>query len=164
MRINNIFQRLCPEITIPRKIILDEYQHVDGVDGCLTTVDRSVQSYRLEPEQINLVNRIAKGNQLILACAGSGKSVILISKCFKLASLNPKEKFLITCYNRNLSDYYHWAIAQASFRDKNVVASSFFSLCIDLLQKNNIPVPSNGDYDEIFRTANSALKNNGTNA
>jgi len=162
-QVNNIFQRLCPEITIPRKVVLDETETVLGNDGNLNSADRAVQSYRLDSKQIDIVNRITKGNQLILACAGSGKSVLLISKCFKLASLNPSEEFLITCYNRNLNNYYTWAIAQAGFTDRNVRCSTFFSLCKSLLESNGIPVPSsyyydkNDSYDKLFEAANNAL-------
>jgi hypothetical protein len=160
-QVNNVFQRLCPEITIPRKYILGENEVVGGVDGAVDISDRAVQSYRLDGKQINIINKIAKGNQLILACAGSGKSVLLISKCFKLASLNPSEQFLITCYNRNLNNYYTWAIAQAGFSDKNVRCSTFFGLCRMLLKSNGIPIPTfrgSGDiYDRIFEAANNAL-------
>jgi hypothetical protein len=161
-QVNNVFQRLCPEITIPRKYILNENETIDGIDGALGITDRAVQSYRLDGKQIDIINKIAKGNQLILACAGSGKSVLLISKCFKLASLNPSENFLITCYNRNLNNYYTWAIAQAGFTDKNVRCSTFFGLCIMLLENNGVPVPTaykdnNTLYDRIFEAANTAL-------
>lgn len=161
-QINNVFQRLCPELTIPRKYILDENGIVVGTDGTVDSTDRAVQSYRLDNKQIDIINKIAKGNQLILACAGSGKSVLLISKCFKLASLNPSEDFLITCYNRNLNNYYQWAIAQAGFSERNVRCSTFFGLCRTLLESNGLPVPSsyraNGDvFDRIFEAANNAL-------
>lgn len=161
--INNIFQRLCPEITIARKYILSDdvlvTTHDQGVDGS----DRSVLSYRLDSSQINIINKIKKGDQLILACAGSGKSVLLISKCFKLASLNPAEDFLITCYNRNLNNYYQWAIAQAGFLNRNVKCQTFFVLLRHLLESNHIPIPTmhNGDtneyFDALFRVANDAL-------
>lgn len=162
--INNIFQRLCPEITIARKYILSDdvsvTTHDQGVDGS----DRSVLSYRLDSSQINIINKIKKGDQLILACAGSGKSVLLISKCFKLASLNPAEDFLITCYNRNLNNYYQWAIAQAGFLNRNVKCQTFFVLLGHLLDSNHIPKPAmhNGDsneyFDTLFRIANDALE------
>lgn len=160
--INNVFLRLCPEITIPRKYILDENVTVAGADGKLNTLDRAVQSYRLDSKQIDIINKIAKGNQLILACAGSGKSVLLISKCFKLASLNPNEEFLITCYNRNLNNYYQWAIAQAGFSDRNVQCSTFFGLCKQLLENNGLVVPAarqnqNEYYDRLFEMTNNAL-------
>lgn len=161
--INNIFQRLCPEITIPRKYILDEFTKEDIVDSKVINNDRAVLSYRLDKWQIDVINRISKGNQLILACAGSGKSVLLISKCFKLASLNPSKKFLITCYNRNLNNYYQWAIAQAGFSERNVSCTTFYGLCIQLLEDNHIGLPvKTGDeqeyYNKLFERANDALK------
>ncbi len=163
-KVNNIFQRLCPEITIPRKYILDDHASISIKEGALTQIDRGVQSYRLDTWQIDIVNRINRGNQLILACAGSGKSVLLISKCFKLASLNPSENFLLTCYNRNLNNYYQWAISQAGFTDRNVRCTTFLGLCRQLLESNGIPLPikypkqkDDDYYDRLFEKANEAL-------
>lgn len=163
-KVNNIFQRLCPEITIPRKFILDDHSSIQIKEAELTQIDRAVQSYRLDSWQIDIVNRINRGNQLILACAGSGKSVLLISKCFKLASLNPSEDFLITCYNRNLNNYYQWAISQAGFVDRNVRCTTFLGLCRQLLESNGIPLPiryakqkDDEYYDRLFEKANEAL-------
>jgi len=160
-RVNNVFQRLCPEITIPRKFITDDYRPVSSADGELEVTDRAVKSYRLDNGQIDIINKIAKGNQLILACAGSGKSVLLISKCFKLACLNPSEDFLITCYNRNLNNYYQWAMAQAGFSNKNVRCSTFLKLCKKLLEDNEISAPSSFPSetygDRLFEKANEAF-------
>lgn len=160
--VNYIFQRLCPEITIPRKYILVDNENASTIDIGIDGSDRSVLSYRLDSSQINIINKIKKGDQLILACAGSGKSVLLISKCFKLASLNPGENFLITCYNRNLNNYYQWAIAQAGFLHTNVRCQTFFGLISGLLDSNNIHKPSksadtNEYYDLLFKVANEAL-------
>ena len=161
--VNNIFQRLCPEITIPRKFILDDHATISVKEAELSQMDRAVQSYRLDNWQIDIVNRINKGNQLILACAGSGKSVLLISKCFKLASLNPCENFLLTCYNRNLNNYYQWAISQAGFIDRNVKCTTFLGLCKQLLESNGISLPKRDPhqqddyYDRLFEKANNAL-------
>lgn len=161
--VNNIFQRLCPEITIPRKYFLNENQTVYGVDGNVTEGDASVRAYRLHPSQVNYINRIGKGNQLILACAGSGKSVLLISKCFKLASLNPAEDFLIACYNQNLRTYYEWAVGMAGFRARGKVrVNSFYQLCKQLLIESGITPNNFSDLDARFRgwfdQANTALE------
>lgn len=162
-KINNIFQRLCPEITIPRKYVLNDHATISIKESALTQMDRAVQSYRLDNWQIDIVNRINRGNQLILACAGSGKSVLLISKCFKLASLNPGEDFLITCYNRNLNNYYQWAISQAGFINKNVKCTTFLGLCKQLLESNKLSLPTmhanqqQEYYDRLFEKANEAL-------
>ena len=159
--VNHVFQRFCPEITIPQKYISDDKTDTVLKDGTLNAQDRAVRAYRLDDWQINTINRIAKGNQLILACAGSGKSVLLVSRCFKLAALNPCERFLITCYNKNLADYYNWTIAQAGFTDRNVRCSTFYSLCTELLRSNGIPLPRSGKdsayFDELFERAQRGL-------
>lgn len=164
-QVNYILQRLCPEITIPKKFTIEDQTVSNIHESLLTQMDRSVQSYRLDTWQIDIVNRINRGNQLILACAGSGKSVLLISKCFKLASLNPAENFLITCYNKNLYHYYEWAIGQAGFVNRNVKCATFFGLCRTLLENNHISLPyklKGQDaqyYDMLFEKANEALAN-----
>lgn len=159
--VNHVFQRFCPEITIPQKYIPEEKETAPIRDGALTAQDRAVRAYRLDDWQINIINRIAKGNQLILACAGSGKSVLLIARCFKLASLNPRAKFLLTCYNKNLADYYNWAVAQAGFTDRNVRCTTFLSFCSELLRSNGIRFFSHkrgADYfDALFARAQQAL-------
>ena len=159
--VNHVFQRFCPEIIIPQKYISDDKRDMVIKDGILDLQDRAVRAYRLDDWQINTINRIAKGNQLILACAGSGKSILLISRCFKLAALNPCERFLITCYNKNLADYYNWTIAQAGFTDRNVRCSTFYSLCLELLRSNGIPLPRPGNdaayFDELFERTQHGL-------
>lgn len=158
--VNCIFQRLCPEITIPKRVWAEAQEAVSFQDNPLTEADRSVKSYRLDKRQIDIVNRIAPGHQLILACAGSGKSVLLIAKCFKLAALNPTKQFLITCYNKNLCNYYQWAIAQAGFTDRNVKCTTFLGLCNQLLDSNLITKPYSGAMnDEYYHKLFSAAKN-----
>lgn len=158
--VNNIFQRLCPEITIARKFILNDNASTSTLDSSLDSVDRSIQAYRLDAIQINIINKIKKGDQLILACAGSGKSVLLISKCFKLASLNPGEKFLITCFNRNLRDYYQWAIAQAGFLNSNVICQTFYEMLENIenvIKPTGYTRDKSEYWDALFRAANDAL-------
>jgi len=159
--VNNIFQRLCPEITIARKFILNDYANATTFDSKLGNIDRSIQAYRLDASQINIINKIKKGDQLILACAGSGKSVLLISKCFKLASLNPGENFLITCFNHNLRDYYQWAIAQAGFLNRNVKCQTFYGMLgnLDGVIKPTAYTSDKSEYwDALFKAANDALE------
>lgn len=107
--INAIMQRIVPEYVTVRVAEVAENTSTTGADEELLIVDEddiAVKAFRLDREQINIVNKISKGDQLILACAGSGKSVLLISKCFKAARANPDKQFLITCYNDNLHSLY----------------------------------------------------------
>ncbi len=141
LNVNSVMQRIAPEYVTVRMACVDTADSTPGVDSELLVVDEKdvvVRAFRLDKEQINIINRISKDepNQLILACAGSGKSVLLISKCFKAAQMNPNKKFLITCRNENLHSLYTWFIDRAGLREKNVECMTFHTLCKKLLEKN----------------------------
>ena len=141
LNVNSVMQRIAPEYVTVRVACVDTADSTPGVDSELLVVDEKdvvVRAFRLDKEQINIINRISKDdpNQLILACAGSGKSVLLISKCFKAAQMNPNKKFLITCRNENLHSLYTWFIDRAGLREKNVECMTFHTLCKKLLEKN----------------------------
>lgn len=151
MNVNSIIQRIAPEYVTVRVACINNTETTPGIDSELLVVDEEdvvVKAFRLDKEQINIVNRISKDdpNQLILACAGSGKSVLLISKCFKAAQMNPSKKFLITCKNENLHSLYTWFIDRAGLREKNVECMTFHTLCKKLLEKNGF-VARYGDFD-----------------
>jgi len=147
--VNSILQRIAPEyVTIRVSSIIDTATST-GADNELLIVtenDIAVKAYQLDAEQINIINKIRKGEQLILACAGSGKSVLLIAKCFKAARMNPEKQFLITCYNKNLYSLYTWFIDQAGLKEKNVTCLTFHALCKKLLLDNGFAV-ANKDFD-----------------
>lgn len=157
-KINSIFQRIAPEYVTIRMSLVTNEETKAGADSELLVVtenDTAVKAFRLDAEQINIVNKIDKGDQLILACAGSGKSVLLIAKCFKAASMNPDKKFLITCYNRNLYYLYTWFIDRAGLKAKNVECLTFHRLCKKLLISNDYTAGS--DVDQFPAKAISRL-------
>ena len=51
---------------------------------------------------------MGRGHRVILANAGAGKSVLLLSKAFKYASMYKDKNILLTCYNNNLADSYRF--------------------------------------------------------
>jgi hypothetical protein len=152
--INGVFQRITPEYTTVRVgEVVEENTSAGASEECLvvTEDDRAIKAFMLDIDQINIINNIKKGEQLILACAGSGKSVLLLSKCFKAASMNPDKKFLITCYNRNLQSQYAWLIDKAGFRERNVECITFLTLCKRLLERNCLYLPRvNRDEVEVY--------------
>lgn len=155
---NSILQRIAPEYTTVRLISnqTDYTVYSPGVDNEMLVVtpdDIAVRAYRLDTEQVNIVNKMEKGDQLILACAGSGKSVLLIAKCFKAARMNPDKRFLITCYNSNLRNLYVWYIERAGMKERNVDCLTFDSLCKKLLKDASLPIPSSGDQMHEERRA-----------
>ena len=142
--INSILQRLAPEYTIIRNAVVVDKETYKGADNELLIVtedDSVIKAFRLDNDQINIVNKISKGEQLILACAGSGKSVLLIAKCFKAAQMNPNKKFLITCKSKKLQSLYTMFIDRAGLKERNVECKTFHKLCQDLLMANGLPVP-----------------------
>lgn len=160
-RVNSIMQRIAPEYVTVRAAYCADTKTTPGADKELLIVDEKdvvVHAFRLDKEQINIVNRISKDNpyQLILACAGSGKSVLLISKCFKAAQMNPKKKFLIVCKNENLHSLYIWLIDRAGLRENNVECMTFHKLCKHLLVKNGISAKP-GNFDGWVASAINQL-------
>lgn len=154
--VNSIIHRIATEYVTVRVASVKDSMATKGVDQELLIVDNNdiaVKAFRLDQEQINIVNKINKGEQLILACAGSGKSVLLISKCFKAARMNPDKQFLITCYNNNLKSLYTWFIDRAGLKEKNVTCVTFHALCKNLLQKNGF----NASYKDFDGWVNSAI-------
>ena len=106
----------------------------------------AANALKLDEDQINIINKIDIGNFLMLACAGSGKSVLMVSKCFNIANKHSENNFLITCFNKNLADYYNWRINVAGFRERNVLCSTFHKLIQILLTDAGIrfQLPLNG--------------------
>lgn len=162
--VNSILHRIAPEYTTVRFAIATNENSSPGASQELLVVsedDIAVRAFRLEPEQINIVNKMSKGDQLILACAGSGKSVLLISKCFKAAKMNPDKKFLITCFNRNLQSLYTWYIERAGLQERNVECSTFDGLCKKLLERNDWFLPGGKNAIEARRQAVMTAFSNG---
>lgn len=162
--VNSVLQRIAPEYTTVRFAIANDNNSKPGASEELLIVsedDTAVRAFRLEQEQINIVNKMSKGDQLILACAGSGKSVLLIAKCFKAAKMNPEKKFLITCFNRNLQSLYTWFIERAGLQERNVDCYTFDGLCKSLLERNGLFLPSGNSAIEARRHAVMTALSNG---
>ena len=108
-----IFERLAPEYTV----VLKEKQKVEVPE---TTADIPAGSeiisgkeveYRtfyLDDYQVSQINEMGRGHRVILANAGAGKSVLLLSKAFKYSSMYKDTNILLTCYNNNLADSYRF--------------------------------------------------------
>lgn len=170
-RLDTFIHIISPEYTIP---IYDEVEARNMNDQIHGIVRRNLSDYevksdsldikvfRLDTNQINIINSIKPGHKLMLACAGSGKSVLLISKCFKIASLHEDEdpkknkRFLLTCYNKNLNDMYNWRINTAGFRERNVDSVTFHKLCKSLLDEIGASYDKT-DFDGIFELARRKL-------
>ena len=67
--------------------------------------------------------------------------------------MNSTNKFLITCYNRNLQSLYTWFIERAGVQERNVDCFTFDALCRHLLQKNHQFLPGGADAIAARQTA-----------
>lgn len=158
--IDTIINRLAPWCTIP-KLPADAYvaptKVLPGIKvNLLDHSDSLVEVLRLDREQVDLVNSIKNGHQLILACAGSGKSAILIARCFKLASMDHSKNYLITCYNSNLREYYRWQIDEAGLAECNVQCMTFHALCRKIILDAGQTLPP--EVDAWFSKANDIVR------
>ena len=157
-----IFERLAPEYTViiheKNNIDLEvtttqlEDDKINDEDFLITGKENEYKTFFLDEYQVAQVNDIGKGHRVILANPGAGKSVLLLSKAFKYASLYKNSKVLLTCYNNNLADSYNFKKACANFGDnKNLYIFTLHSLA-KILYEEVLKKKIFGDYasdDEI---------------
>lgn len=119
-----IFERLAPEYTV----IMTEIEGISVVekknvviqkDMRITGNELEYKTFFLDEYQVAQVNDMGTGHRVILANPGAGKSVLLLSKAFKYASMYKESKVLLTCYNNNLADSYNFKRACANFGDNS---------------------------------------------
>ena len=119
-----IFERLAPEYTVVMNEteniqIKESKTKVSDADLRITGKEQEYKTFFLDEYQVAQVNDMGKGHRVILANPGAGKSVILLSKAFKYASIYKDSRILLTCYNSNLAESYAFKRACANFGDNN---------------------------------------------
>ena len=119
-----IFERLAEEYTV----VMNETENVrvpekktlvTEKDLRITGREVEYKTFFLDEYQVGIVNDMGKGHRVILANPGAGKSVLLLSKAFKYASLYKGSNVLLTCYNNNLADSYNFKRNCANFGENN---------------------------------------------
>ena len=115
-----VFERLAPEYTV----VMNETENVRvetksipvfDEDMKITGREQEYKTFFLDEYQVGIVNEMGKGHRVILANPGAGKSVLLLSKAFKYASMYKESNVLLTCYNNNLADSYNFKKSCAAF-------------------------------------------------
>lgn len=134
-----IFERLAPEYTV----VITEKEMVTVPDTSHTYTDEQYRisgketeykTFFLDEYQVSQVNDMGKGHRVILANPGAGKSVLLLSKAFKYASMFKENRVLLTCFNDNLADSYLFKSGCANFGDnKNLYIMTLNKLVRKLL-------------------------------
>lgn len=133
-----IIERLAPEYAIifPTKQQVDVPATSSSVVASeeITGNEHEFLTFCFDDKQVDIVNHIRKGHQLILANAGAGKSVLLLAKSYRLADIYPEDKILLTCFNANLADSYQFRAEMAGFGSKrNLFISTFHKFVIDFI-------------------------------
>lgn len=137
-----VFERLAPEYVV----IMPEIEKVDisvanrtmysEEELYITGNESEYKTFLLDDDQVNLVNDMGKGHRVLLANPGAGKSVLLLSKAFKYASMYKESQVLLTCYNTNLADSYRFKKACADFgNNRNLYILTFHKLVKKLLNE-----------------------------
>lgn len=120
MEARAIFERLAPEYTV----VMNETENVQIIERKRVVTDNELRitgkeleykTFFLDKYQVGIVNDMGKGHRVILANPGAGKSVLLLSKAFKYASLCKESNVLLTCFNSNLADSYNFKRSCANF-------------------------------------------------
>ena len=119
-----IFERLAEEYTV----VMNEAENVKVAEKKTLITEKDLRitgreveykTFFLDEYQVGIVNDMGKGHRVILANPGAGKSVLLLSKAFKYASLYKGSNVLLTCYNNNLADSYNFKRNCANFGENN---------------------------------------------
>lgn len=119
-----IFERLAEEYTV----VMNETENVKVIEKKALVTEKDLRitgreveykTFFLDEYQVGIVNDMGKGHRVILANPGAGKSVLLLSKAFKYASLYKGSNVLLTCYNNNLADSYNFKRNCANFGENN---------------------------------------------
>ncbi len=146
-----IFERLAPEYTV----IMTEKENVQVEEKTSIPTERNMRitgkeleykTFFLDDYQVAQVNDMGTGHRVILANPGAGKSVLLLSKAFKYASLSKDSKVLLTCYNNNLADAYNFKRACANFGNNNnlfimtfhKLVKKIYNECLHIKTESNI--------------------------
>jgi hypothetical protein len=129
-----IFERLAPEYTV----VMNEVENVQIAEKKTIVTDKDLRitgkeieykTFFLDEYQVSIVNDMGMGHRVILANPGAGKSVLLLSKTFKYASLCKDSKVLLTCFNNNLADSYNFKRSCANFgENSNLFIMTFHKL------------------------------------
>lgn len=149
-----IFERLAPEYTVviheqdPVEVKQTKTQPTEQ-DFRITGKELEYKTFFLDEYQVALVNDMGKGHRVLLANPGAGKSVLLLSKAFKYASLYKDSKILLTCFNNNLADSYMFKRSCANFGDNrnlyimtlHKLVKKLFEECLHKRCYSNIATP-----------------------
>lgn len=145
-----IINKLAPEYTVVKPEIVSD-KPIEEVNESvydlpeITGKEIEYATFLLDDNQVRFVNEIETGHRVLLANAGAGKSVLLLSKAYRYASANKNGRVLITCYNANLADSYRFKNACANYGDNNNVYIMTFNKLVTKIYKEYLNYTIPGD-------------------
>ena len=119
-----IFERLAPEYTVVMKEREEVYvpeieDELPAESEEITGDEVEYRTFYLDDYQVGQINDMGRGHRVILANAGAGKSVLLLSKAFKYTGMYKGSNVLLTCFNNNLADSYRFKKSCAAMTGHN---------------------------------------------
>lgn len=150
----------------PRGVISDEaerlYRAVIHPDTVLTPIQGELPGITaaigmdvkaLDREQEALAKTVGAGHRVIRGVAGSGKTVILVHRARLLAQLHPRDRILVTCYNRSLQGYLERQLAD----HRNVTVSTVHRQLGKVLAMAGEPARVPTSKDSLAETSARAI-------
>jgi superfamily I DNA/RNA helicase len=139
VRMDDLLRKVIMLKLAPEYLLVIPEKNFDSTILDISDEEVRIDDYKvfdLEPDQVKIINDIKPGHYLMLANAGSGKSVILLSKAIKLSQKNPSKKVLLTCFNTNLADVYKFKRDFAGINQGNLFIMTFHKLVLDYINQN----------------------------
>ncbi len=117
---HNLNDLLYPEvIQLPQRAGIGKHQ-----------LHRQIQA--LDEAQAQLARRLGRGHQIIKGPPGSGKTLVLVHRCFQLLNYHPQiRRILVVCYNIAFASYLRRLLLEkgVGLGEEGVEVFHFFELC-----------------------------------
>lgn len=148
-----IVSKIAPEYTVikPQIIkseadsLLDKDIDVEDLPF-ITGKEVEYSTFLLDKDQVKYINEMGTGHRVLLANAGAGKSVLLLSRAYRYASTHKSGKVLITCFNNNLADSYKFKNSCSNFGDNNNLFIMTFHKLVKKIYNECLKVNIAGEY------------------
>ena len=148
-----VISKIAPEYTVikPQIIkseadsLLDEDIDVEALPF-ITGKEVEYSTFLLDEDQVKYINEMGTGHRVLLANAGAGKSVLLLSRAYRYASTHKSGKVLITCFNNNLADSYKFKNSCSNFGDNNNLFIMTFHKLVKKIYNECLKVNIAGEY------------------
>jgi len=140
-------------ILYPEKVIKETSATSKSVPDGMESMPNSSVIVTLDIEQERLAADIREGHRLFYGVAGSGKTLILLSRAKHLATRLHETRILVLCFNITLAAYLRSLIhdeSQNPIYKKRIEVAYFNSWARKILGRLPNPQLVTGDYDEVL--------------